>query len=77
MSERRADPEPLDELARLLALQIRLSLNSQAQAITELARIGLPPRRIAELLGTSANTVNVSLQKAKKAAAKPKAVSRG
>lgn len=58
--------DPLDEVARLLALQIRLELDSQNAAIVELGRLGFGYRRIAELLGTSPNTVNVALQKAKK-----------
>jgi DNA-binding CsgD family transcriptional regulator len=71
MPERRLEIEPMDEIARLLALQIRLSLDSQTQAILELSRIGLSPRRIGELLGTSANTANVTIQKAKKPKPKP------
>jgi DNA-directed RNA polymerase specialized sigma24 family protein len=68
--ERKAELDPLDEVARLLALQIRLQMPSQAEAIVELGRIGFGPRRIAELLGTSPNTANVTLQKAKKAGKK-------
>jgi hypothetical protein len=55
-----------EELARLIALQLRLQLGSQAACITELSRIGFGPKRIADLLGTTPNTVNVTLQKAKK-----------
>lgn len=60
---RRDGLEGSDELARLMALLIRLQLKSQAQAIVELGRIGFAPKRIAELLGTTANTVNVQLAK--------------
>jgi DNA-directed RNA polymerase specialized sigma24 family protein len=57
----------LDEIARLLAVQIRMATPSQADAIVELGRAGISYRRIAELLGTTANTTNVTLQRAKKA----------
>jgi hypothetical protein len=55
-----------DEVARLLAIQLRLQLGSQSACIAELSRAGFGPTRIATLLGTTANTVNVTLQKAKK-----------
>jgi DNA-binding NarL/FixJ family response regulator len=56
----------LDETNRLLATMIRLQLSSQAEAIQELHRAGIQPKRIAELIGTTANTVNVAVQRAKK-----------
>lgn len=55
-----------EESVRLLALLIRLLLPSQTAAILELSKAGFGPARIAELLGTSANTANVAIQKAKK-----------
>jgi DNA-directed RNA polymerase specialized sigma24 family protein len=55
-----------EEHARLLALLIRLLLPSQSTAILELHKVGFGAARIAELLGTSANTANVTIQKAKK-----------
>ena len=55
-----------EETVRLLALLIRLVLPSQTATILELNRAGFGPARIAELLGTSANTANVAIQKAKK-----------
>jgi DNA-directed RNA polymerase specialized sigma24 family protein len=58
--------EPQEEIVRLLAIQIRRGSESQADAILELSRAGFGPTRIAALLGTTANTVNVTLQKAKK-----------
>ena len=58
--------EPLDEVSRLLAILIRLQLPTQADAIRELGKTGLGPKRIAELVGTTPNTVNVTLAKAKK-----------
>jgi len=54
-----------EEVVRLLAIQIRRGSDSQSEAILELSRAGFGPTRIAELLGTTANTVNVTLQKAK------------
>ena len=58
--------EPQDEIVRLLAIQLRRSSESQADVILELSRAGFGPTRIADLLGTTANTVNVTLQKARK-----------
>lgn len=55
-----------EELIRLVATQIRLQLNNQNEAIQELSKSGFGPSRIAELLGTTPGTVNVSLAKAKK-----------
>ena len=55
-----------EETVRLLALLIRLLLPSQTAAILELSKVGFGPARIADLLGTSANTANVAIQKAKK-----------
>lgn len=57
-----------EEIVRLLALQIRLSFESQADAIRELNRSGFGPSRIAELLGTTSGTVGVTLAKMKKRA---------
>jgi DNA-binding NarL/FixJ family response regulator len=56
-----------EELVRLITIQLRLQLGSQSKCIAELSKAGLGPKRIAELLGTTPNTVNVTLQKAKKA----------
>lgn len=55
-----------EELVRLAAIELRWRLPSQAAAIQELHRAGFKPVRIAELLGTTANTVNVTIQKSKK-----------
>ncbi len=63
---RRGDLEPLEEVARLLATQIRLSLPNQTEAILQLSRAGFGPTRIAELLGTSPATAKVTVQKARK-----------
>lgn len=55
-----------EEVVRLLAIQLRRDTESQAEAIEEMNRAGFGPSRIAELLGTTPNTVNVALSSAKK-----------
>jgi DNA-directed RNA polymerase specialized sigma24 family protein len=64
---KRDEPNLSEEIVRLLVLQLRMRLGNQASAIVELSRAGFGPSRIAELLGTSPGTVNVALQRAKKA----------
>ena len=64
MSERKT-PDTEDDVARLLALLIRLNIGSQAEAIVELNKVGFGPSRIASLLGTSPGTVNVAISRAK------------
>lgn len=66
-----------DEIARLLATLIRLQTENQSQAITELSKAGIGPTRIAQLLGTSAGTVNVAIQRSKGAGKKAKAPKEG
>jgi DNA-directed RNA polymerase specialized sigma24 family protein len=58
--------EPQEEIVRLMVLQLRMQLPSQSEVINELYRAGFGPARIAQLLGTTANTVNVAVQRAKK-----------
>ena len=55
-----------DEVARLLALLVRLTIGSQAETIVEMNKVGLGPSRIANLLGTSPGTVNVAISRAKR-----------
>lgn len=55
-----------EEIVRLLAIQVRHQFENQADAVRELNRVGFGPSRIAELLGTTAGTVNVTLAKAKR-----------
>jgi len=64
--DRKMDPQ--EELVRLKALELRLRIGSQGDTIQEFSKAGFGNTRIAELLGTSANTVNVTLQKARKKA---------
>lgn len=40
-------------------------MDTQAEVIIELSRAGFAPSRIADLLGTTSNTVNVALVRAK------------
>jgi DNA-directed RNA polymerase specialized sigma24 family protein len=54
-----------DEIVRLLAILVRRQVESQADAILELHRAGFGPSRIAELLGTTAGTVNVAVNRFK------------
>ena len=58
--------EPLEEIARLLAIQVRLALPNQTHAILELSRAGFGPTRISQLLGTSPATAKVTIQKSRK-----------
>lgn len=58
--------EPIEEVVRLLAVQLRRETESQAEAIEELNRAGFGTSRIAELLGTTPNTVNVTIAKNKR-----------
>jgi DNA-directed RNA polymerase specialized sigma24 family protein len=60
-----------DEIIRLLAIQVRNQFENQSDVIRELDRAGFGPTRIAELLGTTAGTVNVTLARAKRSPKKP------
>lgn len=62
--------DPQEEIVRLLTIQLRMQLETQADAIRELGKAGFGPTRIAELLGTTPGTVNVALVRAKENAAK-------
>lgn len=64
------DYDPLDELVRLHVLQLRRQMDSQADTIIELNKAGFSNARIAELLGTTAATVNVALHRSKTRAGK-------
>lgn len=58
--------DPLEELVRLKVLELRRMTETQTELILELSKVGFGNTRIAELLGTTPNTVNVTVQKAKK-----------
>jgi hypothetical protein len=47
----------VDELTRLMALDLKYRV-PQGVLVHDLTKAGLGPKRIAELLGTTANTVN-------------------
>jgi hypothetical protein len=64
MPANRSQPmEPTEELARIGALLLRRQIGTQSDTILELSRVGFGPSRIAELLGTTPNTVNQAIQK--------------
>ena len=62
MSER--TDQLLDEIVRLIALSLRLGMDSQNEAILAFSQAGLDAPRIAELLGTTPATVRATKQKA-------------
>jgi hypothetical protein len=62
---RRPSLDPLDEVAPLLALNLKRERGLQ-EVIAELDSVGIPQVRIAELLGTTRSYVNVALTRAKK-----------
>jgi DNA-directed RNA polymerase specialized sigma24 family protein len=80
--ERQAPTDQLDELtvlkkiARLLEIAVRLDLQnmkgsrSQNEMIALLDSVGCGQSEIADFLGTTTNTVNVSLYKTKRKAGK-------
>jgi DNA-directed RNA polymerase specialized sigma24 family protein len=55
-----------EEIVRLLTIFLRRTSESQAEVVTELGRAGFGPTRIADLLGTSVGTVNVTLVRARR-----------
>ncbi len=62
--------DPQEEVIRLMVLQLRRTAKNQGEVVIELDKAGFGQTRIAELLGTTANAVNVTLNKAKKREAK-------
>jgi len=64
-----ADPvvQGLDRVARLLALLVAEG-KTQTEAILRMSHVGLPAADIADLLGTTANTVRVTVHQARKSA---------
>ena len=59
----------LDTLIRLQAHVAVAGLSSQKEKILFLGRVGLSAREIAEVLGTTTNTVSVALSNARKGGA--------
>lgn len=72
MATKREKLDPLDEVARLLALNLKRDRGLQ-EVIAEFDSVGMPQARIAELLGTSAGYVSVALTRSKSAQAKTSA----
>jgi CRP-like cAMP-binding protein len=70
MATKRQQLDPMDEVARLLALNLKRERGLQ-EVIVELDSVSIPQARIAELLGTSDGYVSVALTRAK-AEKKPK-----
>jgi len=66
MTTKRERLDPIDEVARLLALNLKRERGLQ-EVIVELDSVGIPQARIGELLGTSGNYVSVALARAKSA----------
>jgi transcriptional regulator len=64
--------DPMDEVARLLALNLKRQRGLQ-EVIVELAGVGIAQARIAELLGTTGSYVSVALARAKAQAKKASA----
>lgn len=61
----------LDTLVRLIAIGL-CEGKTQKDQIALLASAGLQPKAIAEILGTTSNTVRVSLSNLRKGKAKPR-----
>ena len=56
----------LDLIIKLLAMNFMNEEGSQKVKIIQLSKIGLQPKEIANILGTSSNTVSVALSTARK-----------
>jgi hypothetical protein len=60
--------QKLDVLIKLQAVALTASMESSKEKILFLSRAGLRPTLIAEILGTTANHVNVALSRERKPA---------
>jgi len=69
------EPGSIDELVRVLALTLRYSDVPQGVLVHDMVRAGWGPTRIADLLGTTPNTVNQ--QRRRKPPKWPKPVATG
>lgn len=58
--------DPQEEVARLLALNLRYAVGNQSDTILLLHRAGFGRKRIADLIGTTAGTVNQEIIRAGK-----------
>jgi len=66
MARPKSEMEPSEQTLRLLAVLVRQNAQTQTEAIVELHRAGFGPSRIGELLGTSAGTAKVAIQRFKR-----------
>jgi DNA-binding NarL/FixJ family response regulator len=57
--------DPAEELVRIQVLLLKRDALSQSALILEMNSVGFSNSRIAELLGTTPNTVTVTIAKAK------------
>ena len=62
----------LDRIVRLLALSVVSQVGSMKDKAIQLNRVGLAPKEIADLLGTTPNTVSVALSAARRSKKKTK-----
>lgn len=58
--------DKMNVITKLLALNIVRDMKVQKDKIITLSSFGFQPSQIAELLGTTANTVSVALSKSRK-----------
>ncbi|HEV7424673.1 MAG TPA: hypothetical protein VGO21_05835 [Candidatus Paceibacterota bacterium] len=65
MSESKDINENISDLVKLVAVLVKRE-SSQGSLIIELGEVGMSPTKIATLLNTSANVVNVTLSKNKR-----------
>ncbi len=56
----------LEEIVRLMVVNLRRQTVSQTELITEMDRAGFGEKRIAQLVGTTQGTVHVTVQRARK-----------
>jgi len=66
MSDTKELQEGISDLVKLMAILVKRE-RTQGSLILEMGEIGISPSKIASLIGTSQNTVNVTLSKHKKA----------
>ena len=56
----------LDIIIKLLAMNLMQGKETQKDKIIQLSKLGLQPKEIANILGTTSNTVRVTLSAARK-----------
>lgn len=60
------DGPALEDVARLLAVLVMNSFDTQSEAIEAMSKAGMKPNRIADLLGTTPGTVKTTVKRAKR-----------